>query len=115
FTDPGKLGNRYLFSFTINNNNEKHFQLFSDNTNNGMDNQRPLMMPLEEDEDKKVKSQDTIHVTMTCVDQPIYTYYNALLKLGGGVTPANPPSNINNGALGFFSAHTSDTKSIVIP
>jgi hypothetical protein len=57
---------------------------------------------------------------MQSIDHTIFTYYSALLEIsgdggaGGGVTPSNPPSNINNGALGYFSAHTVQKKSIVI-
>ena len=56
---------------------------------------------------------------MQCIDDKVYLFYAALLQLsgggpGGGVTPANPPSNISNGALGYFSAHTVRTRNIVI-
>jgi len=121
FTDPPALGNRYLFSYTVNNNPKKFFAEFSDNVNNGMPNQRPLILPNDDDEadDIKVVVGDTIHVDMQCIDQSVYTYYSALLQLsgggpGGGVTPTNPPSNISNGALGYFSAHTVRTRSTVI-
>lgn len=122
FTDPQALGNRYLFSYTINNKPKRYFSEFSDNINNGMPNQRPLILPNDEGdkpEDVKVVVGDNIHVEMRCIDNNVYTYYSALLQLmgggaGGGVTPANPPSNISNGALGYFSAHTVKKKSIVI-
>lgn len=115
FTDPALLGNRYLFVFSINNRTKKHFQAFSDNINNGMVNQRSLIMPIKDDDDK-VKIGDTVHVEMRCIDREIYRYYTALIQISGsgGVTPANPPSNINNGALGYFSAHTTASKFIVI-
>lgn len=122
FTDPQPLGNRYLFSYTVNNNPKKYFSEFSDNVNNGMANQRPLILPNDEGDepdDIKVVVGDTIHVEMQCIDDKVYTFYSALLQLagggpGGGVTPSNPPSNISNGALGYFSAHTVRKKSIVI-
>ncbi|WP_267406501.1 MULTISPECIES: DUF4249 domain-containing protein [unclassified Chryseobacterium] len=121
FTDPPALGNRYLFSYTVNNNPKKFFSEFSDNVNNGMPNQRPLILPNDDEEvdDIKVVVGDTIHVEMQCIDQSVYTYYSALLQLsgggpGGGVTPTNPPSNISNGALGYFSAHTVRKRSTVI-
>ncbi len=121
FTDPPALGNRYLFSYTVNNNPKKFFSEFSDNVNNGMPNQRPLILPNDDTEvdDIKVTVGDTIHVEMQCIDQSVYTYYSALLQLsgggpGGGVTPTNPPSNISNGALGYFSAHTVRKRSTVI-
>ena len=120
FTDPATLGNRYLFSFTINNLTKKTFNAFSDNVNNGLPNQRPLILPNDDNDgrDHEVVAGDTIHVEMQCIDNTIFTYYNALLQIsggnGGGVTPANPPSNISNGALGYFSAHTSSTMDYVI-
>ena len=71
-----------------------------------------------EDGDVKVKVGDKITVKMQCIDDAVYTFYSALLQLsgggGGGVTPTNPPSNISNGALGYFSAHTVSVKTIVI-
>jgi len=121
FIDPSPLGNRYLFVYTVNNNPKKFFSEFSDNVNNGMPNQRPLILPNDDSnaDDIKVVAGDTIHVEMQCIDDPVYTFYSALLQLsgggpGGGVTPANPPSNITNGALGYFSAHTVRVKSVVI-
>ncbi|UWX61138.1 DUF4249 domain-containing protein [Chryseobacterium oranimense] len=124
FTDPPALGNRYLFNFTINNMTKKTFEVFSDNVNNGLVNQRPLLLPNEDDKDDptdhKVAPGDTVYVEMQSIDHNIFTYYSALLQIsegggpGGGVTPTNPPSNINNGALGYFSAHTVQKRSIVI-
>ncbi len=118
FTDPPALGNRYLFIFSVNNTSQRFFSVFSDNVNNGLPNQRPLLMPNDKD-GIKVKAGDTIHVEMQCIDQNIFTYYSALLQIldggaGAGVTPANPPSNISNGALGYFSAHTVRTQNKVI-
>lgn len=122
FTDPQALGNRYLFKYTINNNPKIFLSEFSDNVNNGAVNQRPLLLPNddgEEPDDIKVVVGDHINVEMQCIDQNVYTFYSALLQLsgggpGGGITPTNPPSNISNGALGYFSAHTVRKKSIII-
>lgn len=121
FTDPAALGNRYLFNFTINSMSKKTFEVFSDNINNGLVNQRSLFLPTEDTDDDptdhKVVPGDTVYVEMQSIDHTIFTYYSALLEIsgdGGGVTPSNPPSNINNGALGYFSAHTVQKKSIVI-
>lgn len=120
FVDPPALGNRYLFSYTVNNHPKKYFSEFSDNVNNGLPNQRPLILPNDDENgDVKVKVGDTITVEMHCIDDAVYTFYSALLQLsgggpGGGITPTNPPSNISNGALGYFSAHTVSIKTIVI-
>ncbi|MBW4888923.1 DUF4249 domain-containing protein [Mucilaginibacter sp. HMF5004] len=118
FTDPAPLGNRYLFILSVNARKDKTLQAFSDNINNGVVNQRELMTP--SDDDKKVNINDMVHIEMQCIDQDIYSYYTGLIQIsgssgpGGSVTPANPPSNISNGALGYFSAHTSVIRNIVI-
>ncbi|WP_412850517.1 DUF4249 domain-containing protein [Chryseobacterium sp. PMSZPI] len=120
FTDPVELGNRYLFNFTINNLPKKTFDVFSDNVNNGLPNQRPLLLPNDDNKgaDHETVVGDTIHVEMQCIDHNIFTYYSALTQIsngnGGNVTPANPPSNISNGALGYFSAHTSSKLHLII-
>jgi hypothetical protein len=50
----------------------------------------------------------------------MYSYLTALVQItdnsgiGGSVTPANPPSNISSGALGYFSAHTTRFSDIEI-
>ena len=123
FTDPQTLGNRYLFTYTINNNPKKYFSEFSDNVNNGLPNQRPLILPNDDGDEPdniKVVVGDTVHVEMQCIDDKVYLFYAALLQLsggggpGGGITPTNPPSNISNGALGYFSAHTVRVQTMVI-
>ena len=120
FTDPLPLGNRYLFSFTINDLTKKYMNTFSDNVNNGLPNQQPLILPNDDNKgrDHEVVVGDKIHVEMQCIDNNIFTYYSSLLQISGGnggtVTPTNPPSNISNGALGYFAAFNSSKKSIRI-
>ncbi|WP_347216924.1 DUF4249 domain-containing protein [Chryseobacterium sp.] len=111
FTDPAELGNRYLFSFTINNLSKKYISVLSDNLNNGLPNQWNLNLPNDDNDgrDHQVVPGDIIRVEMQSIDTNIFTYYSSLLQISdgyGSVTPANPPSNISNGALGYFSAHT---------
>lgn len=119
FTDPSALGNRYLFISSVNGLSYKTLETISDNIDNGMVNKRSLT-PSTGNEDDDVDIGDTIHVEMQCIDQDVYTYYTALTQLsrgggpGGGVTPSDPPSNISNGALGVFSAHTVRRKAILI-
>lgn len=113
YTDPEQLGNRYLFILSIEYKNKKSLQVFSDNINNGMANQRSLFPALEKDDE--LLPGDIIHVDMQCIDSGVYTYYSALVQISGGsVTPADPPSIISGGALGYFSAHTVSSKSLVI-
>ncbi|MDQ0640261.1 hypothetical protein QF042_003826 [Pedobacter sp. W3I1] len=118
FNDPASLGNRYFFVLTANGHTKKILQTISDNVNNGLVNQRSITTSREEDD--KIKVGDRVNVEMQCVDERMYNYYTALIQItadrgpGGSVTPANPPSNINSGALGYFSAHTTRSSNIEI-
>lgn len=64
---------------------------------------------------------DTCRIELLCISK---SYYQFLTSLGNQVQasggpfdpiPSNPPSNISNGALGFFAAVTRSVKAIVLP
>jgi hypothetical protein len=63
---------------------------------------------------------DTVRVEMFSLTEPAYKFYNSLnnnLNNEGGFfssPPANPPSNINNGALGLFQVSTLEESEVVI-
>jgi hypothetical protein len=112
YTDPIQLGNSYRFIQKINDTLDQTFHVFNDNLNNGKVNQRPLRIGTDQLE---IKLKDTISVEMQCVTRDTYLYYYTLNQQssagpGGGTTPSNPPSNIQGGALGIFSAHTKQVK-----
>jgi hypothetical protein len=65
------------------------------------------------------KKGDKLDVSLLSLSKEAYDFYAALGSLasqGGfmGRNPANLPTNISNGAVGFFSASAVSTKSIVI-
>jgi hypothetical protein len=51
------------------------------------------------------------------VDQGVYTYFYTLNQNTGrnSGAPANPVSNITNGALGYFNAYSVTTKKFIYP
>lgn len=113
FTDPANKENYYLFKAKINKGySPAEITVFSDYTGNGQVNVKPLIS-------HGFFKEDTVRVEMQCIDPAVYDYFKALPQVnlensGVGATLTNPPSNITNGALGYFSAHTTATKSIVI-
>jgi hypothetical protein len=116
YLDPVTLGNSYRFIQKINDTIDPTFHIFNDNLNNGKVNQRPLRGG---DEKLKIKPRDNVFVEMQCISNATYIYYNSLDQQsgagpGGGTAPSNPPSNIVGGALGIFSAHTVQRKTITI-
>lgn len=122
FTDPFTIGNYYHFTAKVNDISDDSHNLFSDNTNNGKENERGLFISRpgnDDDDDDELRPGDVIEITMECIDPSIYTYYTALSQISGGggmggVTPANPPSNFGGNVLGYFSAHTVSRKEITI-
>lgn len=61
---------------------------------------------------------DTITLQLVSLDEGAYEYLRTFQELvntnPGSAAPANPVSNISNGALGYFSAWSSNTKSAII-
>lgn len=117
YQDPTFLGNNYRFKQTINDKMDETYFAYNDNLNNGEINQRPLR---SNDQDLELKTGDVVKVEMQCIDLNTYYYFFSLSQqtsggLGGSSAPANPPNNISGNALGIFSAHTTEFKTIVIP
>jgi hypothetical protein len=65
----------------------------------------------------KIKTGDTYTAELRFVDKIVYRYlYGVGDLLSGNTVPANPNTNITGGdVLGYFSAHTSEKKTIVVP
>jgi hypothetical protein len=112
FTDPAGQGNRYRAIEFINGERVEGSFLFDDIYSNGLVNGQPLL-----DFESELEENDTVQVEFQCIDQPVFLYFFSMLQNTTGQTgaPANPVSNISNGALGYFSAHTVRKKSVVIP
>jgi hypothetical protein len=114
YTDPGSERNYYRFVLKVNGKPSKNIFTFDDNFNNGKSVTRDLF-----DFDLKAESGDRAEIEMQCVDPVIYRYWQGVdqneSRGGASTTPANPVSNLSNGALGYFSAHTRQNEVIVIP
>lgn len=59
----------------------------------------------------KIVQGDLVTVDLQCIDKGAYTFWETLGRIES--TLNNPTSNITGGALGYFSAYTSDVKTIV--
>ena len=63
---------------------------------------------------------DSITLKLESIDKGTYDFYRTFPNVGGGLDgflsapPANPITNVDNGALGYFSAHGVSTKSDVV-
>jgi hypothetical protein len=117
YADPVGRGNNYRFVLTLNNKLvDQHF-VRNDDVKDGFLNTDRLEI---NDDDLKFKRGDPMRLEMQCIDRNVALYYTTLAQIadsgpGGGTTPNNPPNNISNGALGLFSAHTTQTRSTTLP
>lgn len=115
FTDPATSGNSYRFIQTINGVTDPAYNLFNDNLNNGLVNQRPVFSP-----ENPLETGDTVKLEMRCLDASAYLYYYTLASIagngpGGATTPSNPPNNITGDfALGHFAVYTTQHITAVV-
>lgn len=113
YQDPLSKGDNYRFILTLNKKRINQHFVQNDEIRNGVVNTNRLDI---NDDDFKLKENDSITVEMQCIDKQVALYYKTLELMGdsgpgGGTTPNNPPTNISGGALGLFSAHTTSIKS----
>ena len=114
FTDPIGKGNNYKFNQYINGNLDKELYYQNDDFTDGKQSTWSLLRP---DPDSTLHLNDQVDVEMQCIDSAAYKYWYSMdqssLGDGDGLA-ANPVTNILGGALGYFSAHTSQTRSIIV-
>jgi hypothetical protein len=69
--------------------------------------------------DPPVVTGDTITILIQTIDKNVFNFFSQLSQIsndfgGQSASPANPASNFDNGALGYFSAYAVRSKSIII-
>lgn len=112
FNDPASETNYYRFIEYINGKSTGNIYVYDDRLNNGKIMDKSLF-----NFSRYLLKGDTVKVEMQCIDKTVYEYFNSFGNLGMGPsssTPANPYTNLNGAVLGYFSAHTTETKSVII-
>jgi hypothetical protein len=117
FQDPAGQRNYYQFVESVNGNRlSKDLFVLDDRLSDG----RYINYTLFNDS-SYLQHGDVAQVDMYCIDSVVYNYLFQLFQSGGAgafntsASPANPSSNISNGAYGYFSAHTVNSKSEYVP
>jgi hypothetical protein len=115
YQDPPGVKNYYQFIMYINGTQfSKNVYAFDDRLSDG----KYIVQNLRMDSTYLVYG-DNLRVDMYCIDSNVYNYFNQLSQsLGSGsfntaAAPANPNSNISNGAYGVFSAHTVSSQAAI--
>ncbi|MEO6831880.1 MAG: DUF4249 domain-containing protein [Chitinophagaceae bacterium] len=111
FNDPASIHNYYNFIVYKNDRRSKTLYLDFDVVKNGV----PVVEFLR-DYDSTYNIGDKLSVEMQCIPQDVYDYYASLQQTiaQSSATPANPISNIRGtNVLGYFSAHTTQLRSLI--
>lgn len=115
FKDSAGIKNYYRVVVKQNNKlleKPEYYYIFDDQIRDGLAIEAPLFTSL-------FFKGDSVDVELLGMDAGVYDYFTTLRDvLSGdantGAAPANPNSNFNNGALGYFAAYSSSKKSIRI-
>lgn len=120
YTDPVGESNFYRFVLMINGIVQDGIFIDSDDLQDGGIKDLDLM---DYSQNTTLTSGDTATVVLQSIDEHVYEYFRTLREISGSnggimgqsTSPANPISNISNGALGYFSVCAETSKTIVIP
>lgn len=119
YTDPTGKGNNYRFVQYVNERKENTVFVNNDNLSEGKAVAYPLFYLNDgNDISRDIKRGDTIRIELQCIDAPMYKYWYSLSTVTGSqlfssASPANPVTNIEGGALGYFSAYTSRSIKVI--
>jgi len=112
YVDPAGTQNQYRFTLTSKGKVEADMAE-EDRFNDGNNVSNVIFYKLND-----LVTGDSILIDFQCIDRNVFKYFYSLGRNSGEggppVAPENPPSNFSNGALGVFSAYTTEKKTAVI-
>ncbi|SFH26290.1 DUF4249 domain-containing protein [Pedobacter insulae] len=113
YNDPAGIVNFYNNRVFINNLKRANYYLESDRFNDGNEVKNTIYI-----DEPDLVTGDVVRVQMLTIDENVYKFLFSITQISGNggppTTPANPNSNFNNGALGYFSASTTSEATITI-
>ncbi|AEA44089.1 DUF4249 domain-containing protein [Fluviicola taffensis] len=106
--DEAGVTNFYQFHIYRNGEKDKGIYIQDDQFTDGNLILQPLFV-------SDLEVNDIVRVDLFCIDKPVYSYFNQLsVNSSSSATPANPISNMTGGCLGYFSARTFHSRTIVV-
>ncbi len=112
FMDPANIKNYYHLVEFLNGEIVKDgFYVGSDRLNEG----KKVTYSMYSDKDEyKLDPGKKVTIWLECIDKGVYDYFrSADTNSNESASPANPTSNISNGALGYFNACSMRSKTII--
>jgi len=111
YNDPGGIRNFYRLLLTVKDSLSQEIYVHTDEITGG------ALVTHSLGNDIEVHTGDTITVKLQCIDEGVYKYIFDLRQTieQNSSTLSNPQTNIQGNALGYFSAHTIRSKSMIAP
>ena len=121
FRDPPAPGNYYRMNLRVSvpispdSIDGRRYHLYNDKLTNG--NEAAVRIRMR----NHFNPGDTVWVDLLSIDKASYDYFNTLNDIltsdrsPTSLAPANPNTNLTNGALGYFAAYSVDSKMIILP
>ncbi|HMR18010.1 MAG TPA: DUF4249 domain-containing protein [Sphingobacterium sp.] len=110
FTDPRGEDNYYKYLVSVNGQPFRFLQALNDKYNDGLYVTHQLL-----DFMRPFALGDSIVVRRQSISKPVFDYWNEVQMINpGSAAPANPKSNISNGAFGYFSISNTKEYGIAI-
>lgn len=119
YTDPAGIPNYYRWVQYVNGLKEKTIFVSDDQLTDGLTIKGQLNYNNDTDDpNRDIRIGDTVRLDMICLDSAVYNYWYSLnieaSGNGSANSPGNPISNIKGGCLGYFSAQTVRTKTLIV-
>lgn len=103
--DPAERDNFYRFIVRPLKSNQQYAFIYNDKFTNGKKTVYNLSTV-----DMELAPRDSLLLEIMTVDRQMFNYWKGIQEQNpGNSNPGNPLSNLSNGALGYFSAHTLKT------
>ena len=120
FKDPPEPGNYYRINarssaaIPADSIDGRRYRVYTDKLTDGNEMAERIRAG------RNVAIGDTITIDLLSIDRGTYDYFNTLRdvlssdRAATSLAPTNPNTNVSNGSLGYFSAWTIDTRTIII-
>ncbi|MDP4149942.1 MAG: DUF4249 domain-containing protein [Bacteroidota bacterium] len=119
YSDPPGIPNYYRWVQYVNGRKEKTVFVANDEFADGLKVHGPLNFNNDtNDPARDIKTGDSVRIDMLNLDSAVYGYWYSLQRNASGsgntASPANPTSNISGGSLGYFSAQSVRSRSLLV-
>jgi hypothetical protein len=124
FTDPVGAGDYYKLTFTVNG---KPYLFVDETTGDESEDSQFYLVDAKYSDGRSIayefwpsplKLNDTVDVALMRINFETYDYFLTLSSIindgGFNPAPANPNTNISNGAMGYWAAVSYETRRVVI-